>query len=211
MSTPSILSPALGNLTEILKSEGPKVQAVLLKADGTTAGVTLDTTPSASHAAQILGGPITFLGQYEDECLMILMRRDDKELPPNSHRLQPPFDQSSVRGDLLLVHVAADAGDEASHDDFFGNYTVEEYQKFAARTDVRAPVVPKMEEEEEEPQSEEEEEDEVEGEEDDSEEEADFMELLMEQLVARFQEQHGRAPQAEELMALQQALAQKME
>jgi len=163
--------------------------------------------------------------------LMIRRDQDNERLALNPHQLQPPFHDTTVRGDVLLMKVAADEEDEGttsstatadatsstSNEDFFLNYTKEEYAKFAARTDVRAvsPVAATDDEEEEMVEDEEESDDdeEIEGE-DDSEDEDDgeggLMELLMGQVLQRFQQENGRMPDEQELQALETAIAQKL-
>jgi len=44
--------------------------------------VKIDTTPSKSKIAEVLGGPFTFLGQYEDEGIVLMVRKlpDDLEI-----------------------------------------------------------------------------------------------------------------------------------
>jgi hypothetical protein len=184
-STASIAVPLPGvggvDISKLLKSQGPVVTAVLLKAGGDAAveQVHVDTTPQKQMVQTLLGSPFTFLGQYEDEGIMLMCRRqqqevedgdddDDSSLPAwNQHKLQPPLDASSVRGDILLLRVASEENEDdgmdtlaaKSNDEFFLNYTKDEYAKFAARTDIKAPkaVVSKdMEEEEEEEDSDEE-------------------------------------------------------
>ena len=142
--------------------------------------INVDTTPRKSQVNSILGGPFTFLGQYEEEGIVVMIRRprpdyvdgedgdeaDDDDLPFNPHRLQPPFHNAVVRGDILLMRVAPVAEEETdvvlneddgeavkdmtaistttpssttmNHDDkeFFLDYTKEDYLKFAARTDI---------------------------------------------------------------------------
>ena len=196
--------------------------------------IEIDTTPSKSMVAKILGGSFTFLGQYEDEGIVLMMRNqqgDADNLPVNPHKLQPPFQDATVRGDILVLKVApeepADGDDEEnnnncivnkSNEEFFLNYTMDEFMKFAARTDVVAPVVSMEdieEDENEEDASDEEDEaeEEMEGE-DDSEDEEEgaggFMELLMGQVMQRFQQENGRMPDELELQALQGAIAQKL-
>ncbi|KAL7540714.1 hypothetical protein ACHAXR_010318 [Thalassiosira sp. AJA248-18] len=214
--------------------------------------VIVDTTPRKSMVSQILGGEFTFLGQYEEEGIMVIIRRPDWEAedseedaedaeneepsrpPVNPHELQPPLHNVEVRGDILLMRVAetdevldhdgADGGTTAAvgkdyekevmdaaatgavvggddddngkkngqanneessslenksalpaaagaaaaevhvptNDEFFLDYTKEEYLKFAARTDIVAEEVESSSEEEE---SDNEEEEVVEGQE----------------------------------------------
>ena len=149
-----------------------------------------------------------------------MIRKDQGEdLPVNTHKLQPPFQDTTVRGDILVLKVAAEDDENAvskSNDEFFLNYSVDEYVKFAARTDVVAPVVSMEDEEEdiEEDDDEEEEDDdeEMEGEDDseDEDEAGGFMALLMENVMQRFQQENGRMPDEEELKALEAAISQKL-
>ena len=214
----------LGDLRMILSSKGPIVKAVRLSASkGLVEGLEVDTTPQAQDVAKILGGPFTFLGQYEDEGIVLMIRRDQDHpgLPVNPHPLQPPFDQTSVKGDILCLRVAPEEGEEAAHksnEEFFLHYTQGEYLAVAARKDVKA-VTPSNSEEVEDTEdaaetSEEEDDEEMEGEDDSEDEEEDgeggFMALLMGQVLQRFQQEHGRAPDAQELEALQSAIAQKL-
>merc|ERR1712176_1024337 len=169
-----------------------------------------------------------FLGQYEDEGIVLMIQRDpETDIAWNKHKLQPPFQNAKVQGSILAMKIAQspaveDDYDEEkvdhlaalSNDEFFLNYTKEEYAKFAARTDiVDMPRDENNTEEEEELYSEEEEDDEsdYEGEEDEEDEEEDgFVDLLMEHVLARFQQQNGRPPEEHEMQALKAALVEKM-
>ena len=239
------------SIATFLHSSGPVVSAVLLKADATVEQILVDTTPQKQSVQQVLGGPFTFLGQYEEEGIVLMCRRgagddndndtnnNDKKLPINQHKLQPPFDESQVRGDILCLRVAAqeDEGDDndndnnnvdnvilsvstQSNEEFFLNYTQEEYIRFAARTDVEAPKLLVSEDAEDDNEndndtgSEEEDEEEMEGESDDDDDDDEegpdgFIEMLMGQVIHRFQTEHGRLPDDTELQALQAAIAQK--
>jgi Family of unknown function (DUF5880) len=219
-----------GDIAKLLKSEGPVVTAVILKADATIEQVQIDTTPQKQMVQTMLGGPFTFLGQYEDEGIILMCRRgENDQLPVNQHTLQPPFEESRVRGDILCLRVAAQEDDEEdevdaiatkSNDEFFLNYSKDEYVRFAARTDVKAPKAAVGEDTTEDDQVEaiesEEDEEGMEGEsdedDDDNEDEASsFMEMLMGQVIQRFQEDNGgRMPDEMELQAIQSAISQKM-
>eukprot|EP00536_Pseudo-nitzschia_multiseries_P002921 jgi/Psemu1/252141/estExt_Genewise1Plus.C_410122 len=102
----------------------------------------IDTTPSKSKVAEMLGGPFTFLGQYEDEGIVLMalkavcFQRDidteamtekrelvealveyQKRLPPfNPHKLQPPLHKARVRGDIIVMKVA-ETPEELDDDD----------------------------------------------------------------------------------------------
>jgi len=256
--------------------------------------IMVDTTPKKQMVAQVIGGPFTFLGQYEDEGIVVIVRRpediegsdadDDgdgegSDVLVNPHELQPPLHNLEVRGDILLMRVAAtedddeeeelqeededgekeasddgetdakedDGGNKAeaesspgkdeegaaksiagkimSNEEFFLDYTKEEYIKFASRTDI----VPQEEPEEElEDNANENENDDDEGEEDadadeeynvesDSDEMEDdeecqigMMNLILAQILKRFREENGRGPNTVELLAMRSALAEKL-
>jgi hypothetical protein len=223
--TTGISLPGGVDIAEVLKSEGPVVTAVLLKADATIEQVQVDTTPHKQMVQKILGGPFTFLGQYEEEgTVLMCLRSDDNTVPLNEHKLQPPFEESQVRGDILCLRVAAqEEGDDdnvdtianKTNEEFFLNYTKEEYIRFAARTDIEAPnavVSEDAEDDEDDLVESDNEEGEMEGESDEDDDEdgaAGFIEMLMGQVIQRFHQENGRMPDEAELKALQTAIAQK--
>jgi hypothetical protein len=173
------------DIASMLKSEGPIVKGVLLKAgdvtnppesstDGSTRNVLIDllkevdvdTTPKQRIVEKLLGGSFTFLGQYEDEGIVMMIRNidgvEEDALPINPHVLQPPFEKTTVRGDILVMKVAAtdealdnDGPEEKkdlimpTNDEFFLDYTKANYIAFAQRTDVVAPEVPEEDDDEE--------------------------------------------------------------
>ncbi|KAL7498887.1 hypothetical protein ACHAWT_006765 [Skeletonema menzelii] len=248
--------------------------------------IEVDTTPKKSMVAQVLGGDFTFLGQYEDEGIMVMVRRpdwededssfDESDIPPvNPHPLQPPFDEVEVRGDILLIRVAETAeelddddddekndhddeedeeeendeeskkqgevvtdlkpaavGEKESHeekqvsvpanDDFFLDYSMEEYLKFASRTDVEGPPI--LEESDESAEEDDEGEageskdedydpevDELSDEEyDDEEHQVGMMNLILGQILRKFHEENGRGPDTLELLEMRKALADRL-
>lgn len=244
--------------------------------------IAVDTTPKKSMVAQILGGDFTFLGQYEDEGIMVMVRRpdwededssfDESDIPPvNPHPLQPPFDELEVRGDILLIRVAETAeeldadnddndddeeskerGEIASdlkpaaveeekeepseklvsvpaNEDFFLDYSMEEYLKFASRTDVEGPPILDESEESSEEENEEEagtskagggedrdedydpEVEELSDEEyDDEEHQVGMMNLILGQILRKFHEENGRGPDTLELLEMRKALADRL-
>lgn len=187
--------------------------------------IEVDTTPKKSMVSKILGGDFTFLGQYEDEGTMVMIRRpefdpedghdgeedsDDEAAaarreredearygPVNPHRLQPPLHRVQIRGDILLMRVAktdeeldeeaqdnengengdgkaspsgeGGSGEAAAaihvptNDEFFLDYTKDDYLKFAARTDIVAKAIDDSSSEEEGSDAEEEEEEDGDG------------------------------------------------
>jgi len=252
------------------------------------------------------GGPFTFLGQYEEEGIMVMIRRPDWEtdeddsdpnnddlssptnntnnsekaslkgadgLPKlgcpirkipqiNPHKLQPPLSFVEVRGDILLMRVAEteeeldekeleiDNSKEASkvseekveeieeevqkqvsvpsNDDFFLDYTKDEYLKFISRTDIEEVDESSDEDDEDESDGEEEggglaallgvgngEDDDEEGEEDedfdpDEDESVGMMNMILGHLLKKFREENGRGPDSLELLEMRKALADKL-
>eukprot|EP00554_Chaetoceros_debilis_P009607 CAMPEP_0194102674 /NCGR_PEP_ID=MMETSP0150-20130528/3240_1 /TAXON_ID=122233 /ORGANISM="Chaetoceros debilis, Strain MM31A-1" /LENGTH=465 /DNA_ID=CAMNT_0038789693 /DNA_START=51 /DNA_END=1448 /DNA_ORIENTATION=+ len=272
--------------------------------------VEIDTTPKKQMVVQTLGGPFTFLGQYEEEGTMVIVRLpeavsddDDAENEKdednfmnhiNPHQLQPPLHQFEVYGDILLMRVAPTEEEEKQDDDkdqdtndekmsanaaaaddevvkpetdnepsdpavtstsapvdattntadaeasvatariltneeFFLDYTKEEYIKFASRTDI----IPKEEDttaaeegegsgsgdDSKEGSGSEDEDgeyvvfdgsDEDDMEEDEEECQIGMMNLILAQILKRFREENGRGPNTEELLAMRSALAEKL-
>jgi hypothetical protein len=108
-----------------------------------------------------------------------------------------------------------------TNSEFFLNYTKEEYIAFASRTDVVAP--PMLEEHSEEDDDDDSEEDDDDDSEDDfmlGEDEDDddmdqgekegLLNLLMNELLRRFREEHGRGPTTEELLDLRSVVAERL-
>ena len=194
--------------------------------------VEIDTTPQKQMVAQVLGGNFTFVGQYEDEGIMLMVRNvedlDESLLPPiNRHLLQPPFDEHEIRGDILILKVAAteetlddvDAnGKEVvvpTNDDVFLNYTKAEYVAFAKRTDVVAPEALEGDDADSEDggEDEDEEDDEdynAEDDDDDDDEHTGMMNLLLSAILRKFTEDNGRGPNTDELLQIREALASKL-
>jgi len=86
----------------------------------------VDTTPSKAMVQNILGGPITFLGQYEEEGIVVIARRPEtyssedegnQNLPLNPHSLQPPLHKLKIYGDILLMRVSPIVDDSNENDD----------------------------------------------------------------------------------------------
>jgi len=119
------------DIGSVLLSDGPIVQCVLLRSQIENSSakkscevsdketlhklikqIPVDTTPKKSMVANILGGPFTFLGQYEDEGTMLMIKRTDDNSEDNvkgmrnPHVLQPPFENTEVYGDILIMRVA---------------------------------------------------------------------------------------------------------
>jgi hypothetical protein len=256
--------------------------------------IQLDTTPKENGAKKVLGGDVTFLGQYPEEGTILMVRADQIEdlatiedfsikelvklcqtspdivydektmlekadlvdavrnaqLPVNPHNLQPPFHKSLVRGDILILRVAHmedneeenDEADESiskaaekffemsniSNEEFFLDYTKEEYIKFAERIDIVPPKSPRSESDDgddEDEEAEEEDSENAEGngddEEDDDEpwmgevadEEEDkhaLLNLILGEVLKKFRADNKRGPNSEELLQLRSEIAGKL-
>lgn len=132
--------------------------------------ITVDTQPSKMEVRKIVtrgkGGPITFLGQYESEGIIVVVRDPDDDdgsvMEVNPHWLQPPLDKCEVRGDILLMRVSKESNNGNGGDDNatadavegedypFLDYTKKEYEAFACRMDVVAPLPPEEEDDDDE-------------------------------------------------------------
>lgn len=240
--------------------------------------IEIDTTPSKSMVAKTLGGPFTFLGQYEDEGIVLMIRKPeeydeqpskedleplslkelkqlaahrnlslegiveksevldallkDMELPPiNPHQLQPPLHKRSVRGDILVLKVAAteeelDQPDAPkvqiampTNEEFFLDYSLEQYLKFAARTDIPEHEIDEGESEDEDDEEESGDEGEEDGEgfvlgedgEIDDEDKSAMFNLVMNEVLRQYREDNGRGPNTQELLELRSQIAKQLD
>ena len=240
--------------------------------------IEIDTTPSKNMVAKTLGGSFTFLGQYEDEGIVLMARKQpstgeempteedlktlklselrelctergisvegmlekaelmgaflrDTELPPmNPHQLQPPLHKARVRGDILVLKVATtedkfeqegdedNEAEEPAEDEFFLDYTKEDYIKFASRTDIEEYEIedPSGVDGEEDNEEEEGAEEEAvfvlgEGEEIDEEDKSAMFNLVMNEVLRQYREDNGRGPNTQELLELRSAIAKQLD
>jgi len=192
--------------------------------------ISINTAPKERAVEKTLGGPFTFLGQYEDlGIIAIALKTAEEDMsnvknsesnessPANEHVLQPPLHEiKGITGDILLMKVKHEEADEET--EFFLDLTREEYLEFASRTDIVATVATKEKDddivmENEEDEDDEEEMEEYDGEEDSEDEEvgeAEMFETIMGHIVQRFVAQNGRDPDAAELLTMRRALTQKL-
>jgi hypothetical protein len=184
---------------------------------------------------------VTIANMLEKADLVAALQEAAPEFPVNPHQLQPPLDGIVVRGDLLLLKVAEtemddddddaaeENGDEdedasdakkngmkhLSNEEFFLDYTKDEYIAFASRTDVVAPSEGEDEDSEEDEDYEENEEDVhvAEGDEDNGDEEEDLgaiLNLILAEVIKGFREENGRGPDTRELLELRSQVADKL-
>lgn len=120
-------------ISQMKSQKGPVVTGVLLHANGTTAQVTLDMTPSADAVGKLLGGACTFVGSYPSPLGAVIMTlRDSQRAPVNQHVLAPPYDRDAgqLRGPLLLVRMDDNSTPQ--------NLTTDEYEQFLAQPSAGA-------------------------------------------------------------------------
>jgi Family of unknown function (DUF5880) len=112
------------DVTAVMSSEGPIVTVVMLRANGSIEELVLDMSPKLQLVAKELGGSVGFLGQWEmlEVVLVIRADQDDEKVAISSQKLQPPFHDASVRGDIMLMR-----NDE---DGLPVDFTLKEYQTF---------------------------------------------------------------------------------
>jgi len=115
-------------IKELLSAEGPTVQAVLLKTDGSAQQVAYDSTPSRNHVADILGAPPSIIGQYLELDLIVVGPRyvlRPEEFPRNEHKLRYPFNNDTFHGDIFLYRFDKNC--------VVRDFTLSEYEQFASK------------------------------------------------------------------------------
>ena len=85
--------------------------------------IELDISSSKNEIFKLLGGRQTFIGQWPDIDVVIMMPEDGKV--KNENTLPHPFDVEDVYGKILLVRM-----DENSDPQ---DFTLEEYESFLLR------------------------------------------------------------------------------
>ena len=99
-------------ITKVMSKEGPTCTVVVLRAgpEKKKEEMVVDFSPKKRVVEEVLGGRITFVGQWERISVVIVQRADQEDLvasgaPLNEHKLQPPFHEEVLRGDLLLMRT----------------------------------------------------------------------------------------------------------
>eukprot|EP01083_Nonionella_stella_P059904 156710_1 len=176
------------NLAKIMKEEGPIVQGVLLKHNGDIEEMALDMTPRKNLVAKILGGTVSFVGQFPTlEVVVMKLREPGADVATNMHKLQPPLHKATVKGDMLLVRM----NESAIPVDF----TKAEYDAFmkedhSATADAMVDEVPRDDGEPEESPT---------GENEQGQQ-------LIEQICAAYRLEHDRDPSVEEIKTVLRSL-----
>ena len=76
--------------------------------------IDIDTTPSKSMVSKVLGGPFTFLGQYEDEGIVLMIRN-------------LPDDIIELFGDAVATKSSLDSGDDGDNNASSSNNNIDQY------------------------------------------------------------------------------------
>ena len=96
------------SIREILDETGPIVKVVILKVDGTQEESTFDMTPMKNTLGKYLNDSVTFIGQYEDEQVVITKGLNSTE-QENKNILPCPFHEEKHNGDIVLIRMDDDA------------------------------------------------------------------------------------------------------
>mmetsp|Transcript_10288 Transcript_10288/g.26120 ORF Transcript_10288/g.26120 Transcript_10288/m.26120 type:complete len:217 (+) Transcript_10288:85-735(+) len=103
----------LASVVGLMAKEGPVVKAVRMGEDGTVAEHTMDMTPRKDEITKVLRGKATFIGQYQDQGVVLLCVRDREEGVHglNGGKLAAPFHalDEEVFGDVLMIKMSDDA------------------------------------------------------------------------------------------------------
>lgn len=120
-----------GMLKKVMQEDGPVINLVVLRADGSIEDLEVDMTPRNKPIQTILGGPMTFIGTIESLEVVIICLRDSslrKDLPKGEQKLPAPFRDDEevqvVRGDIVLMKT----GEEGEPQDF----SVKEWEAYLA-------------------------------------------------------------------------------
>lgn len=185
------------------------VKSVLLKADGSVEELVIDCTPKKKETHKVVGcagdETITLVGQWCDlPCLgmgtysIVLIakaQQSSSSLPVNAHKMQPPFHEAEIRGDVLLL----------LHDENVEpiNFSAADYAEFCQQK--LKEWVPEGYDEEEGDEGEDDDEDDDADDEDGptEEEKAEILKVV----VAKYRKDHGKNPSAAVLRTLEQLVA----
>jgi hypothetical protein len=160
--------------------------------------------------AEILGRPVTFLGQWEKLQIIIVCVRDSNGCPENTHKLPMPFTDDDVKGDLLLMKVDENAVPRDFTTKEYNEFKNKEPEEWQMKKPEEANADQEEEEEEEEDEDDEhEEEHDGEDDEDDEEHMGAFIEMMLSKVVERFESDNGRKPSEGELAVLKASLEAK--
>jgi hypothetical protein len=179
---------------------------------------------------------IDMAGMLEKPDLVNALVKDSQLPPINPHSLQPPLHKALVRGDIVILKVAEtkeELDEETdteepeitapSNEEFFLSYTKSQYIAFASRTDIEEHDVEpekagECEEEEKDASDEEADKEESEPyqlgqeeEEIDDEDKSAMFNLVMNEVLRQYRDEHGRGPHTHELLELRATIAKELD
>ena len=180
------------DIKAIMTAEGPICQCVVLRATGAMEEIFLDFSPKERNVEKTLGGPVTFLGQWEDIEVIIVERKDqdDESLPISVHKMQPPFHEAEIRGDLLLYRC-----DDTGLPEDFNLEEYEDWQKVV----IEPGDNDDDDEDEDEVQPGDDDDEDDEDDESDSDSTQALFEYLIQEHILKFTDEFKRPPTEEEL------------
>jgi len=201
-------------IQQLLGSEQPPVQTVVLAEDGTARQLSLDMTPAKAEVSKLLGGTPTFIGQFAElEVMIVKVFTPTEAQGLTTAKMPSPFVYNEAdpsthhRGPILLYRCDENADPK--------NFTLAEWQAFVAAQGTSWEVVEPVAQEEEgeaasEGESEEESESESDGDFEEEEEGSDDDEgemteeqmALFRAVIETFIREHGRQPEEAELIAI---------
>jgi hypothetical protein len=89
--------------------------------------INVDLSPDKNEIYKILRGNATFIGQWEDELVVILKCKESPfKLHKNENVLPRPFSNMEIDGRILLIRMDADSEPQ--------DFVIEEYQKMLEET-----------------------------------------------------------------------------
>ncbi len=95
-------------------------KAILIhETQGDIQEIDLDIDPKKNEIFKLLGGPQTFIGQWPD--IDVVIMKTDSACITNENRLQPPFNEETVHGKILLVRMDENSDpQDYTLDEFYG-------------------------------------------------------------------------------------------
>mmetsp|Transcript_14379 Transcript_14379/g.19970 ORF Transcript_14379/g.19970 Transcript_14379/m.19970 type:complete len:174 (+) Transcript_14379:39-560(+) len=157
---PEVAASLVAQWSSMLDGKGPICSCVLINDEGVAEEIEVDMTPKEETPKKLIGGRVTFLGQWTDLQVVVMVADKPAEgAKENPHKLPFPFDSADVKGKILLVRM-----DESATPT---NFTQGEYEAFAKDVKENPDKYKHLAAEEEEEEEEDEEGDEKEEEEED--------------------------------------------
>ena len=91
--------------------------------------IDIDLLPEKNEIANLLGGNATFLGQWEDDLVVILVRANTENLELNANKLPRPYTNMRLFGKILMIRM----DEESEPQDF----TLREYETMVEESTPR--------------------------------------------------------------------------